>query len=109
SPGAAMNGIVPDGRYVPYYRIDRKTIADALGVAAAKGARAVASYDEDATSMGVEAARVAMRGSGATTPPAVYFAPPPPPYLDKTNAPAIHAALGLPETAAAYDMAGSVR
>jgi 3-hydroxy-3-methylglutaryl CoA synthase/uncharacterized OB-fold protein len=104
-----MNGIVAYGVYVPYYRIDRKTIGDALGVAAAKGSRAVASYDEDVTSMGVEAARVAVRGAGVPTPAAVYFATAAPPYLDKTNATAIHAALGLPESAAAYDMAGSVR
>src|SRR3989442_12923560 len=58
--------------------------------------------------MGVEAARSALRGV-PVTPEAVYFATADPAYLDKTNATAIHAALDLPASAAAYDMLGSVR
>lgn len=70
----------------------------------------MASYDEDTTSMGVEAAREAL----AVMPPGVapdtlLFATTQPAYLDKTNATAIHAALGLPEAVAAYDVLGSVR
>ena len=103
-----MHGLLAYGTYVPQYRLDRSTIAQALGVSAGKGTRAVASFDEDSTSMGVEAARAAVRGAGIT-PAAVYFATSDPGYLDKTNATAIHAALGLPATAAAYDMIGSVR
>jgi 3-hydroxy-3-methylglutaryl CoA synthase/uncharacterized OB-fold protein len=103
-----MTGILSYGVYVPFYRLDRKAIADAQGVPAGKGTRAVASYDEDTTSMAVEAARAAQRGS-VTAPAAVYFATSDPGYLDKTSATAIHAALDLPSTAAAYDMAGSVR
>jgi len=104
-----MNGIVAYGAYVPYYRLDRQTLGEALGVPAGKGSRAVASYDEDTTSMGVEAARAALRRAPGVSPSAVYFATAAPPYLDKTNATAIHAALSLPESAAAYDMAGAVR
>ncbi len=104
-----MNGILAYGVYVPYYRLDRKAIGDALGVPAGRGTRAVASYDEDATSMGVEAARAAVRRAPDLAPTAVYFATASPPYLDKTNATAIHAALGLDDGAAAYDMAGAVR
>src|SRR5512145_1714833 len=103
-----MSGILSYAVYVPICRLDRKAIADAQGVSAGKGTRAVASYDEDTTSMGVEAARAALRGSG-TAPAAVYFATADPGYLDKTSATAIHAALDLPSSAAAYDMAGSVR
>ena len=58
--------------------------------------------------MGVEAARLALRDS-RVTPEALYFATADPAYLDKTNATAIHAALDLPASAAAYDMLGSVR
>ena len=50
-----MRGIAAYGVYVPYWRLDRKTIASALGVAAASGTRSVASYDEDTTSLGAEA------------------------------------------------------
>ncbi len=103
-----MRGLLAWGAYVPYARLDRKAIAAALGSSAGGGTRAVASYDEDATSMGVEAARSALRGV-SVTPDAVYFATADPAYLDKTNATAIHAALDLPASAAAYDMLGSVR
>jgi hydroxymethylglutaryl-CoA synthase len=103
-------GIISYGTYVPYFRLQRSLIAGALGVPAGGGERAVASYDEDATSMGVEAARVTLRGlPDGVAPQAVFFATADPPYLDKTNATAIHAALDLDSSAPAYDMAGSVR
>jgi 3-hydroxy-3-methylglutaryl CoA synthase/uncharacterized OB-fold protein len=104
-----MNGLLAYGVYVPHYRLDRSAIGQALGVSAGKGTRAVASFDEDSTSMGVEAARAAMKQVPGVTPGAVYFATADPGYLDKTNANAIHAALGLPPNAAAFDMIGSVR
>jgi hydroxymethylglutaryl-CoA synthase len=104
-----MNGIVAWGAYVPYYRIDRKVIGEALGAPAGSGTRAVACYDEDTTSMGVEAARGALRATALPRPDAVYLATAQPAYLDKTNATAIHAALVLDASAAAFDMVGSVR
>src|SRR6476659_2028019 len=104
-----MAGIVAYGAYVPYYRLQRAAIGAALGAGGGKGTRAVASYDEDTTSMGVEAARIAMKAAGDISPQAIVFATSSPPYLDKTNATAIHAALGLPANTAAFDMVGSVR
>ena len=103
-----MKGILSYGVYVPYYRIDRKTIGQALGASGGSGTRAVASYDEDSTSMAVEAGRAALRAA-PTQPRALYFATAVPPYLDKTNATAIHAALGLDASAFACDMVGSAR
>lgn len=104
-----VRGILGYGTHVPYYRLRRSVIADALGSGARAGTRAVASYDEDATSMAVEAARVALGSFDAPVPAAVYFASVTPPYLDKTNATAIHAALNLPRNVFAADMAGSAR
>jgi hydroxymethylglutaryl-CoA synthase len=103
-----MRGIVSYGAYLPYWRLDRKAIAEALGVPAGSGTRAVASYDEDTTSLGVEAGRAALRGA-TVVPQALYFASSDPAYLDKTNATAIHAALDLPTSAFAVDIVGSVR
>ncbi|MFN8037456.1 MAG: OB-fold domain-containing protein [Acidimicrobiia bacterium] len=103
-----MPGITAYGGYVPYHRLDRATIAGALGSPAGPGSRAVASFDEDTTTMGVEAARVAMQHATAS-PEALYFATADPAYLDKTNATAIHAALGLPPGTLAVDMGGAVR
>jgi hydroxymethylglutaryl-CoA synthase len=56
-----MVGIVSYGSYVPYRRLKRSAIAQVLGVAAGKGERSVASFDEDSASMAVEAARDALR------------------------------------------------
>jgi 3-hydroxy-3-methylglutaryl CoA synthase/uncharacterized OB-fold protein len=103
-----MRGIVSYGAYLPYWRLDRKAIAEALGVPAGNGTRAVASYDEDTTSLGVEAGRAALRGA-TVVPQALYFATSDPAYLDKTNATAIHAALDMPTSAFAVDIVGSVR
>src|SRR5438034_11819099 len=108
SGSRVVRGLLAWGAYVPYARLNRKAIAAALGASAGSGVRAVASYDEDSTSMGVEAARAALRATSVTQ-EAVYFATADPAYLDKTNATAIHAALDLPASAAAYDMLGSVR
>ncbi len=105
-----MAGIVAYGAYVPYNRLDRGAIAQALGVPAGKGSRAVASYDEDTTSMAVEAACAALATAPEGLAPAsVYFSTAEPAYLDKTNATAIHAALGLGHDALAVDMVGAVR
>jgi len=102
-------GILGYGTHVPYYRLQRSVIGAALGSGGGKGSRAVAGYDEDATSMSVEAARLALKSFDAPTPAAVYFSSVTPPYLDKTNANAIHAALSYPSSVFASDMAGSVR
>ncbi len=104
-----MNGIVSCGVYVPYHRLERTAIGAALGTSAGRGTRAVASYDEDTTSMAVEASRRALGNAPALRPAALYFATTFPAYLDKTNATAIHAALGLEQSAGAFDMGGAIR
>jgi hydroxymethylglutaryl-CoA synthase len=104
-----MAGIVSYGAYVPYFRLQRSSIAATLGSGGGKGTRSVASYDEDPTSMGVEAARAALGTAGDVTPSTLYFATAVPPYLDKSNANAVHAALGLAPGVFAGDVGGSVR
>jgi 3-hydroxy-3-methylglutaryl CoA synthase len=76
----------------------------------------VASYDEDTTSMGVEAARLALRpvtdrlGDAARGEvQAVWFSTTDPSYLDKTNATTVHAALRLDRQVPAMDLNGAVR
>ena len=96
-----MAGIVRYGSYVPYFRLTRAAIG---GV---KGERAVASYDEDAASMAVEAGRDALRGGVAVD--TLLFATISPPYAEKLNAATIQAALDLPEGIAAVDLGGSTR
>ena len=72
---ASARGLLAYGAYVPYARLDRKSIGEALGASAGSGTRAVASYDEDTTSMGVEAGRSALRTApDGATPSDVLFA-----------------------------------
>jgi hydroxymethylglutaryl-CoA synthase len=103
-----MRGILGWGVHVPHRRLDRTQIAPVAGFGGGKGTRAVASYDEDTTTMAVEAARDALRSTGPT-PRALWFATAAPAYLDKTNATAVHAALRLDRTTPAWDALGSVR
>jgi hydroxymethylglutaryl-CoA synthase len=102
-------GIVSWGVYLPYWRLERRAIGAAFGTAAGRGTRAVASYDEDTTSMGVEAGRRALGVPGSPAPQRLYFSTPAPAYLDKTNATTVHAGLGLVPECGAYDLGGSVR
>ena len=102
-----MTGLVSYAAYVPRFRLQHAELAAALGGGGGRGARAVASYDEDTTTMGVEAARRALRNGDR--PASLAFATTAPAYLDKTNATAIHAALDLGHEGFAVDMAGSAR
>ncbi|HEX9259661.1 MAG TPA: hydroxymethylglutaryl-CoA synthase, partial [Acidimicrobiales bacterium] len=105
-----MPGIVSYGAYLPYWRLLRSAITAALGSGGGRGTRSVAGYDEDTTSMGVESARLALAAAPEGAAPGfVCFATTEPAYADKTNANAIHAALGLPSHIGAYDMVGAVR
>ena len=94
-----MRGILSWSAYLPYRRLDRTQIAPFVGQGGGKGTRTVASYDEDSTTMAVEAARLALRGRDLT-PAQLLFATSFPAYADKSNASAIHAALRLPRARA---------
>ncbi len=103
-----MRGIVAYGAYVPHHRLQRSAITAALGQGGGRGTRAVASFDEDATTMATEAARRLLRSTPAR-PASLVLATTAPPYLDKTNATAVHAALLLDQGVVAFDAVGSVR
>ena len=106
----APRGILSYGAYLPYRRLDRGDIRAVAGTGGGKGTRTVAGYDEDATTMGVAAARIALAGGpDRVRLRSLWFSTVAPPYLDKTNATAIHAALRLPADAPAYDVNGAVR
>jgi len=103
-------GVTGYGAYVPYRTLDRAQITQTMGGGGGRGTRAVAAFDEDTTSMGVEAGRIALRNVAANwVPNSLWFATTDPAYLDKTNANTIHAALSLPGSTNAFDTVGSVR
>ena len=95
---------------MPYRRLDRSEIAAFFGSGGGRGTRSVAAYDEDTTTMGVEAARFALQSAGdGAEPDALWFATANPAYLEKTNATAIHAALRIDQLTPAIDTGGAVR
>jgi 3-hydroxy-3-methylglutaryl CoA synthase/uncharacterized OB-fold protein len=104
-----MRGILSAAGYVPYRRLDRGEINKVAGLGGGRGTRTVASYDEDTTTMGVEAARFALRSGSGVSPQMLLFSTVAPAYLDKTNATTVHAALRLDEEVLALDLNGSVR
>jgi 3-hydroxy-3-methylglutaryl CoA synthase len=94
-------GIVRYGSYVPFNRLERSAIG------AGRGERAVANYDEDSASMGVEAVREALEGAPDLG--ALVFATTSPPYAEKLNAATIQAACSLPESLRSVELGGSTR
>lgn len=102
-------GIISYGTYIPRLRIDRAAIAAAHSWAfpsmRGKGARALANWDEDTVTMGVEAARSFDR-DGVT---AIAFASTTPPYADLQNAALVAAGAGLASDVASSDASGSLR
>ena len=105
-----MRGIRSAAGYIPNGRLDRSAIAPFVGTGGGKGTRSVASYDEDTTTMGFEASRLALRAApGSARADMVWFSTVTPAYLDKTNATAIHAALRLDDDVVALDLGGAQR
>ncbi len=96
-----MSGIVRYGSYVPYFRLTRAAIGGG------RGERAAASYDEDAASMAVEAARDALRDGPSVD--HLLFATLAPPYAEKLDAATVQAGLNLPKHISASDLGGSSR
>ncbi|HEY3737940.1 MAG TPA: OB-fold domain-containing protein [Jatrophihabitans sp.] len=102
-------GIAGIAGYLPYYRVERKAIAAMYGGGGGKGTRAAASFDEDATTLAFAAASAALHSAPGVSPETLWFATTTPPYLDKSNASAVHSALGLAPSVSAFDAIGSVR
>ena len=104
-----MRGIIATGCHVPHRRLDRADIAAFFGKGGGRGTRSVASFDEDTTTMGAEAARAAVAGADGVAVDSLWFATASPAYLEKTNAAAIHAVLRLPASVPALDFGGAHR
>ena len=104
-----MQGIHSYATYVPYRRLEGATIATALNTRPQPGTRSVASYDEDTTTMAVEAGRRALGRVDALTPTSLCLATAAPAYTDRTNAAGVHAALDLDAAVMAYDLGAAPR
>lgn len=106
---STTRGIRSIGVHVPHRRLDRSQIAATFGTGGGRGTRAVAAFDEDTTTMAVEACRAGEVHLGTPSLMALWFATTDPAYVDKTNATAIHAALGIRRGCPALDFGGGLR
>jgi len=97
-----VSGILGYGAYVPYYRLTRQAMGSG------RGERAVASYDEDAVSMAVEAGREACSNNENAI-DTLIFATTSAPYAEKLNSAAITAALDLPASVRSMELGGNSR
>lgn len=109
------NGILAFGAYIPKRRLQRATIHAFNGWFAgglrglAKGEKAIANWDEDAITMGVEAARDCLTGVDRDLVQRVTLASTTLPFADRLNSGVVKEALTLADATATNDAAGSLR
>jgi hydroxymethylglutaryl-CoA synthase len=104
-----MVGIVSYGAHIPFYRLSRDEIAEAMGRASTGGEKAVANYDEDSITMAVAAARECVKGIDKGKIDALYFASTTPPYKEKQCASVVAMAVDLRADVSVADFANSLR
>ena len=108
-------GILSYGAYVPRLRLDRAAIAAAHKWMApglrgqAKGSRAFTSWDEDAVTMAVEAARDALVGADVASLGALHLASNTAPYADLQSAAIVAGAIRAPRSIRSTDVGRSQR
>jgi 3-hydroxy-3-methylglutaryl CoA synthase len=108
-------GILGYGAYIPRSRLQRSAVyasnswfaPDLKGLV--KGERAIANWDEDPITMGVEAARDALTGIQRERIGAITLCSTTLPFADRLNAGVVKEALNLSDTVAALDATGSQR
>lgn len=105
-------GILGYGVYVPRYRISSEEYKKTVGAFARMvEEKAVAAYDEDAITMGVEAAINALKhaGIGSDQIDTLYFASTSSPYAEKLISSTVSTALNLSSKARLIDMGFSTK
>jgi 3-hydroxy-3-methylglutaryl CoA synthase len=108
-----LGAILRVGVHVPKLRLARSAIAGAMAWASApgrnsaKGTRAICNWDEDALTMGVEAARGAQ--DPRIAPQSVLFCSTTAPFADRDDAMMLAAALDLKESTETLNLGASLR
>lgn len=108
-----MAGITSYGAYIPYHRINRKTIFGAMGWLDAatnvRGEKAICNYDEDAVTMAVTAAINCLKNVERNTVDGIYLATMSSPAVERQAAGTVAAALDLEGTVRSADFSGSTK
>lgn len=103
-----MIGIRAVGAYIPRYRLSGKLLAQVWG-GGGGGERAVANYDEDSLTMGVEAALNALEGLDRSRIDSCALASTTHPFAEKSNSTLLATAVDLPREIRTADFGGSLR
>ena len=103
-----MIGICRYGAYLPYFRLERRLISQAWGNKQPRGEIAVANYDEDALTLGIEAAMSCL-GEPPHAVEGAFFASTSSPYGEKQAASVMATACDLPREIFTADFSGSAR
>lgn len=113
---STLGSILRCGVHIPRLRLARASISAAMAWtnpparAAARGARAVCNWDEDALTMAVEAARSCTATPADEAPlQSIFFASTTAPFADRDDAAMLATALDLPEHLETLNLAGSLR
>jgi 3-hydroxy-3-methylglutaryl CoA synthase len=104
-----MAKIASFGAYIPLFRLAREKMAEAWGIPAAPGERAVANADEDSLTMAMAAGADCLAGIDPSTIDGLYFATTTAPYEEKQCAGIIAAALDMRTEINTADFTGSLR
>ncbi len=88
-------GIKSYGAYIPIYRISLETLSQVWGRALGQGERAIANWDEDSLTIGVEAATDCLRDISHKKIDGLYYASTTPVYMVKQTASIIAKVLDL--------------
>jgi len=99
-----MVGIVSYGAYVPFYRLNRKSIGGGL-----RGERAMANFDEDSITMAVAAVMDCLKGMGREEVEGLYFASTTSPYREKQSATTVAVAADFRRDIVTADYANTLR
>ncbi len=103
-----MAGIVSYGAYIPMYRLSRAILGQVWG-GGGKGEKAIANWDEDSITLGVEAGMDCLQGQDRQSVDALFFASTTSPFREKQSASIVAAALDLREDIVASDFGNSLR
>src|SRR5215510_2132058 len=104
-----MIGITSCHYHVPFYRLEREKIGQAWARRAGKGERAAIYFDEDALTLGLEAALRCVEEKGKAGIDGLYFASTSAPFWQRSSASFMAAACDLPAECETIDFAGSIR
>ncbi|MCE2487994.1 MAG: hydroxymethylglutaryl-CoA synthase family protein, partial [Desulfurellaceae bacterium] len=104
-----MIGITSCGYHVPFYRLEREKIGHAWARRPGRGERAAIYFDEDALTLGMEAAQRCLEDTGKTGIDGVYFASTSAPFRQRSAASFLAAACDLRPECETADFGASLR